>query len=329
MEEINRLVLTQETQEDSVVSLSLRPTDFKGFIGQQDLVAGLRVAVEAAQKRGEPLEHMLFSGPPGLGKTSLAHIIAQEMNARITVTSGPAIDRAGDFIGILTSLERGDILFIDEIHRLNKNIEEFLYPAMENYKIDFVVDKGPYAKTINFSLKPFTLIGATTRSGLLASPMRDRFGIFYHLDFYKVEDLSKIVMASAQKLGVALSADAAFAIAQRARGTPRIANRLLRRVRDYAQVKSSGGVVDVGIVDLTMTALGIDPHGLDDLDRRLLTVIKTHYSGGPVGIEALAATLNEEADTIVDVVEPYLLKIGFLRRTGRGREITEQARKVL
>ncbi len=329
MEEINRLVLTQETQEDSVVSLSLRPTDFKGFIGQQDLVAGLRVAVEAAQKRGEPLEHMLFSGPPGLGKTSLAHIIAQEMNARITVTSGPAIDRAGDFIGILTSLERGDILFIDEIHRLNKNIEEFLYPAMENYKIDFVVDKGPYAKTINFSLKPFTLIGATTRSGLLASPMRDRFGIFYHLDFYKVEDLSKIVMASAQKLGVALSADAAFAIAQRARGTPRIANRLLRRVRDYAQVKSSGGAVDVGIVDLTMTALGIDPHGLDDLDRRLLTVIKTHYSGGPVGIEALAATLNEEADTIVDVVEPYLLKIGFLRRTGRGREITEQARKVL
>lgn len=329
MEEINRLVLTQETQEDSVVSLSLRPTDFKGFIGQQELVAGLRVAVEAAQKRGEPLEHMLFSGPPGLGKTSLAHIIAQEMNARITVTSGPAIDRAGDFIGILTSLERGDILFIDEIHRLNKNIEEFLYPAMENYKIDFVVDKGPYAKTINFSLKPFTLIGATTRSGLLASPMRDRFGIFYHLDFYKVEDLSKIVMASAQKLGVALSADAAFAIAQRARGTPRIANRLLRRVRDYAQVKSSGGVVDVGIVDLTMTALGIDPHGLDDLDRRLLTVIKTHYSGGPVGIEALAATLNEEADTIVDVVEPYLLKIGFLRRTGRGREITEQARKVL
>ncbi len=329
MEEIKRLVLTQETQEDSVVSLSLRPSRFEDFVGQQELVAGLRVAVQAAQKRGEPLEHMLFSGPPGLGKTSLAHIIAQEMNARITVTSGPAIDRAGDFIGILTSLECGDILFIDEIHRLNKSIEEFLYPAMENYKIDFVVDKGPYAKTINFSLKPFTLIGATTRSGLLASPMRDRFGIFYHLDFYKEEDLAQIVRASSEKLGVTIDIDASLAIAKRARGTPRIANRLLRRVRDYAQVKASNNIIDVAIVAKTMTALGIDPQGLDDLDRRLLNIIKTHYSGGPVGIDALAATLNEEADTLVDVVEPYLLKVGFLRRTGRGREITDAARKIL
>ncbi len=328
MEEIKRLVLTQETQEDSVVSLSLRPSKFADFVGQSDLVAGLRVAVEAAQKRGEPLEHMLFSGPPGLGKTSLAHIIAQEMNARITVTSGPAIDRAGDFIGILTGLESGDILFIDEIHRLNKSIEEFLYPAMENYKIDFVVDKGPYAKTVNFNLKPFTLIGATTRSGLLASPMRDRFGIFYHLDFYKQEDLAHIVRASATKLGITIDAEAAMALALRARGTPRIANRLLRRVRDYAQVKSGKNVIDVAIVEQTMTALGIDPNGLDDLDRRLINIIKTQYSGGPVGIEALAATLNEEADTIVDVVEPYLLKAGFLRRTGRGREITDLARKI-
>jgi Holliday junction DNA helicase RuvB len=328
MEEIKRLVLTQETQEDSVVSLSLRPSSFVDFVGQEDLVAGLRVAVEAAQKRGEPLEHMLFSGPPGLGKTSLAHIIAQEMKARITVTSGPAIDRAGDFIGILTSLESGDILFIDEIHRLNKSIEEFLYPAMENYKIDFVVDKGPYAKTVNFNLKPFTLIGATTRSGLLASPMRDRFGIFYHLDFYKHEDLAKIVQASASKLGITLNTEAALAIALRARGTPRIANRLLRRVRDYAQVKASVNAIDVPIVEKTMTALGIDGQGLDDLDRRLINIIKTHYNGGPVGIEALAATLNEEADTIVDVVEPYLLKAGFLRRTGRGREITDLARKI-
>lgn len=329
MEEINRLVLTEETQEDSVVSLSLRPTRFADFVGQNELVASLHVAVEAAQKRGEPLEHMLFSGPPGLGKTSLAHIISQEMNARITVTSGPAIDRAGDFIGILTGLERGDILFIDEIHRLNKSIEEFLYPAMENYKIDFVVDKGPYAKTINFNLKPFTLIGATTRSGLLASPMRDRFGFFYHLDFYKKEDLARIVTDSALKLGVSINDDAALAISERARGTPRIANRLLRRVRDYVQVKSAKNDIDIKIVEQTMTSLGIDPQGLDDLDRRLLNIIKLNYNGGPVGIDALAATLNEEVDTIVDVVEPYLLKVGYLRRTGRGRELTEQARKIL
>jgi len=329
MEEIKRLVLTQETEEDSVVGLTLRPQRLGDFVGQADLVAGLRVAITAAQKRGEPLEHILFSGPPGLGKTSLAHIIASEMNARITVTSGPAIDRAGDFIGILTNLEKGDVLFIDEIHRLSKTVEEFLYPAMENFKIDFVVDKGPYAKTINFSLKPFTLIGATTRSGLLTTPLRDRFGIFYHLDFYKEEDLARIVSSSAVKLGVELDAQAAVDIARRSRGTPRIANRLLRRVRDHAQVKTGKNYIDSNIVTQTMTALGIDPQGLDDLDRRLLTVIKTHYSGGPVGVDALAATLNEEADTIIDVVEPYLLKAGFLKRTGRGRELTEAARKII
>ena len=329
MEEIKRLVLTQETQEDSIVSLSLRPAAFVDFVGQKDMIAGLKVAVTAAQKRAEPLEHILFSGPPGLGKTSLAHIIAHEMKARITVTSGPAIDRAGDFIGILTSLERGDILFIDEIHRLNKSIEEFLYPAMENYKIDFVVDKGPYAKTINFNLKPFTLIGATTRSGLLASPMRDRFGIFYHLDFYQQEDLATIIHSSAKKLGVRMDDQAALAIAARSRGTPRIANRLLRRVRDYAQVKASNNAIDLLVVNDTMAALGIDPQGLDDLDRKLLSVMVTHYGGGPVGIEALSATLNEEPDTIVDVLEPYLLKAGYIRRTARGREITEAGRKVL
>ena len=329
MDEIKRVVLNQETEEDQVVGISLRPGRLGDFIGQKDVVHGLQVAMAAAKKRGEPLEHVLFSGPPGLGKTSLAHIIAHEMGSRITVTSGPAIDRAGDFIGILTNLEAGDILFIDEIHRLSKTVEEFLYPAMENFKIDFIVDKGPYAKTINFNLKPFTLIGATTRSGLLTTPLRNRFGIFFHLEFYEEQDLAAIVGASAVKLNVVLEVDAARAIARRARGTPRIANRLLRRVRDHVQVKTGTNYIKPLVVEEAMEALKIDTAGLDDLDRRLLSIIKTHYSGGPVGIEALAATLNEETDTIVDVVEPFLLKAGFLRRTGRGRELTEAADKYL
>lgn len=320
-----KLVLNQETEEDTIVSLSLRPVSFNEFIGQKDVLNNLKVTIAAAKQRRDPLEHMLFSGPPGLGKTSLSYIIAHEMGARITITSGPAIDRAGDLIGILTNLEHGDILFIDEIHRLSKVVEEFLYPAMENFKIDFVVDKGPYARTINFHLKPFTLIGATTRSGLLASPLRDRFGIFHHLDFYSEADLSVIVKNSSSKLNVAIEEDAAGEIARRARGTPRIANRLLRRVRDFAQVKTGASLITRAIVTEAMQSLGIDPLGLDDVDRRLLKVIARHYNGGPVGIEALAATLNEEVDTIVDVVEPYLLKTGFLRRTPRGRELTPLA----
>lgn len=330
MEELKRIDLnTQETEEDRVTGLSLRPERLADFIGQKDLVANIRVAIEAAGLRKEPLEHMLFSGPPGLGKTSLAHIIAHEVHSKITVTSGPAIERAGDFIGILTNLEHGDILFIDEIHRLSKTVEEFLYPAMESFKIDFVVDKGPYAKTINFSLKPFTLIGATTRSGLLASPLRDRFGIFYHLDFYDPVDLAEIIARSARKLGVDIDAPAALEVARRSRGTPRIANRLLKRVRDYTQVKTGALQVRLPVVQETMARLDIDPDGLDRFDRKILTVIRDQYHGGPVGIEALAATLNEEVDTIVDVVEPYLLKTGFLRRTSRGREITEKAGKIL
>ncbi len=324
-EEKKRLILNQETEEDRVVSLSLRPHALSDFIGQKDLVENLRVSIQAAKQRAEPIEHMLFSGPPGLGKTTLAYVVAHEMGTRIIITSGPAIERAGDLIGILTNLEKGDILFIDEIHRLSKVVEEFLYPAMENFKIDFVVDKGPYAKTINFNLKPFTLIGATTRSGLLASPLRDRFGIFHHLDFYSYDDLKEIVLHSAVKLGVRLSPEAAYAISKRARGTPRIANRLLRRVRDYNQVKVKKDLIDEGIVHQAMQSLGIDEIGLDDIDHRLLKVLEKHYKGGPVGIESLAATLNEEVDTLVDVVEPYLLKIGLLRRTSRGRELTEQA----
>lgn len=328
-EERKRLVLNQETEEDQVISLSLRPQKLDDFVGQRDLVENLRVAIQATKQRQEPLEHMLFSGPPGLGKTSLAYIVSHEMGSRITITSGPAIARAGDLIGILTNLEKGDILFIDEIHRLSKVVEEFLYPAMENYKIDFVVDKGPYAKTINFNLKPFTLIGATTRSGLLASPLRDRFGIFYHLDFYSIEDLKQIAAHSARKLNMTLADDAASEIARRARGTPRIANRLLRRVRDFNQVKTKAGEITKAIVIQAMSTLNIDDLGLDDIDRRLLSIIAEQYKGGPVGIDSLAATLNEEVDTLVDVVEPYLLKIGLLKRTSRGRELSEAATQHL
>jgi holliday junction DNA helicase RuvB len=323
-DERKKIVLTQETEEDKIVSLSLRPSRLDEFVGQKDLVENLRVSIAAAKGRGEPLEHMLFSGPPGLGKTSLSYIIAHEMQAHITITSGPSIDRAGDLIGILTNLGQGDILFIDEIHRLSKPVEEFLYPAMENFKIDFIVDKGPYARTINFNLKPFTIIGATTRSGLLASPLRDRFGIFHHLDFYTATDLCQIVKNSALKLKVNITPDAALEIARRARGTPRIANRLLRRVRDYVQVKVKCDTIETAIVKEAMGTLGIDQEGLDEVDRRLLKTIDQHYNGGPVGIEALAATLNEEVDTLVDVIEPFLLKSGFLRRTSRGRELSER-----
>ncbi|MCA9406715.1 MAG: Holliday junction branch migration DNA helicase RuvB, partial [Candidatus Omnitrophica bacterium] len=309
--------------------LSLRPSQLNDFIGQDDIVKNLQVSIQAAKQRQEPVEHMLFSGPPGLGKTSLANIVAYEMGSRVTITSGPAIERAGDLIGILTNLEEGDVLFIDEIHRISKVVEEFLYPAMENFKIDFIVDKGPYAKTVNFNLKPFTLIGATTRSGLLASPLRDRFGIFHHLNFYDPDELAQIVTNSARKLNVSIEEPAALRIAQCSRGTPRIANRLLRRVRDYAQVKTDNDVIGLGIVNEALRSLEIDDHGLDRTDLRLLQIILDHYKGGPVGIDALAATLNEEVDTIEDVVEPYLLKIGFVKRTPRGRELSDAALKHL
>ena len=324
-DDIREVLLTgNETDEDRVLNLSLRPQTLDEFIGQMELVENLRVAIQAARQRSEPLEHLLFSGPQGLGKTTLAYIIAHEMGTKITATSGPAIERAGDLIGILTNLGEGDFLFIDEIHRLSKVVEEFLYPAMEQFQIDFVIDKGPYAKTIKFNLKRFTLIGATTRSGLLSSPLRARFGLAYHLNFYDPSDLIRILERSARLLGIAIDQEGALEIARRSRGTPRVANRLLRRVRDYAQVKGDGQVTRAS-AQTALNSQGIDPMGLDEVDRRVLKVILEQYNGGPVGLEALAATLNEEADTLVDVVEPYLLKTGFLRRTPRGREATRAA----
>lgn len=314
----------QETEEDVVLNLSLRPDKLSDFIGQKELVENLKIVITAAQQRKEPLEHILLSGPPGLGKTSLAHIIAHEMRTKITATSGPAIERAGDLIGILTNLEKGDILFIDEIHRLPKVVEEFLYPAMESFQIDFIIDKGPYAKTIKFNLKPFTLVGATTRAGLLAAPLRGRFGIFYHLDFYQEEELAKIIRHSAKVLGMAIDMPASLEIARRSRGTPRVANRLLRRIRDYVQVSKQDSI-SLENAGSALDGLGIDKAGFDDIDRRVLKAILETYSGGPVGIESLAASLNEEVDTIMDTIEPYLLKAGYLKRTSRGRLATRLA----
>ena len=313
-----------ETEEDQILNLSLRPKRFEEFVGQHAVVENLRVAVQAAKRRKEPLEHLLLAGPPGLGKTSLAHIMAHEMSSKITATSGPAIERAGDLIGILTNLGQGDVLFIDEIHRLSKVVEEFLYPAMENYEIDFVVDKGPYAKTIKFRLKHFTLVGATTRAGLLSNPLRSRFGMVYHLDFYQPKELEEIVRRSAKVLGLTVQEDACAEISRRSRGTPRVANRLLRRVRDYAQVKRQGQVT-TEVAEAALHAQGVDAYGLDPIDRKVLRAIMDVYGGGPVGIEALAAALNEERDTIVDIVEPFLLSAGFLKRTARGRKATRLA----
>jgi len=323
-----KLLEENETEEDVILNMSLRPEKLKDFIGQREPVDNLKISLEAARKRKEPLEHILLSGPPGLGKTSLAHVIAKEMGVSITATSGPAIERAGDLIGILTNLGEGDILFIDEIHRLSKVVEEFLYPAMENSQIDFVIDKGPYAKTIKFNLKRFTLVGATTRAGLLSAPLRGRFGMFYHFDFYTLQDLIKIVTRSAKILKIPMEKGGSEEIARRSRGTPRVVNRLLRRARDWSQVKGDGRITK----DNALKALenhGVDKLGLDFIDRKVLATIYNSYNGGPVGIEALASTMNEESDTIVDIVEPFLLKTGLIKRTPRGRELTELAYKHL
>ena len=319
-----KTVIAQETDEDQIFNISLRPSSLTDFIGQKDVVANLKVSLEAAKKRGEPMEHALLSGPPGLGKTSLAHIISREMGTRITTTSGPAITRPGDLVGILTNLEAGDILFIDEIHRLSRTVEEYIYPAMEDFEIDVIMDKGPYAKSYKFNLKPFTLIGATTRAGLLTAPMRSRFGIFYHLEFYEREDLVIIIDRSAKILNIGIDPDASEEIAGRARGSPRVANRLLRRVRDWVQVKE-GGRITLEAARTAMKNHGIDRIGLDNVDRKVLTVMHESFDGGPAGVESIAATMNEEPDTIIDIVEPFLLKMGFLKRTPRGRELTKLA----
>jgi len=308
--------------------LSLRPESLTEYTGQRETVETLEIAVQAARKRGEPLDHVLFHGPPGLGKTTLAHIIANEMGGNLTVTSGPALEKGGDLLGILTHLEHGDVLFVDEIHRTPKVVEEFLYPAMEDFAVDFVFDKGVHARSHRYRLNHFTLVGATTRVGLLSSPLRDRFGIFRSLNFYNEEDLTTIVMRSASLLGVTIDPDGAFELSRRSRGTPRIVNRLLKRVRDYAQVKANGTITR-DVVDAALALEGVDTIGLTDLDRRYLKTIMDFYSGGPVGIEAIAATLQEETDTLVDVVEPYLLKIGMILRTSSGRKTSEAAGRHL
>src|SRR4051812_17937038 len=318
-----RLVSPAGTPEDEGGN-ALRPTRLSTFVGQETLKERLQIAIDAARERGEFLEHALFHGPPGLGKTTLAHIIAAEMDGKLVTTSGPALEKTADLMGILTNLEPGDVLFVDEIHRTPRAIEEYLYPAMEDFAVDFVLDKGPFAKAIRLSLKRFTLVGATTRAGLISSPLRDRFGLYFHLDFYSPEALAAIVARSADILGVAIAPDATGEIARRARGTPRIANRLLRRVRDFAQVRGEPNV-DLALVRASLRLEGVDDAGLDELDRKVLSTIIRRYDGGPVGIEALAATIQEEVDTLSDVVEPYLLQEGFLIRTSTGRKATYKA----
>lgn len=319
-----RIVDPQDTLEDELFGVSLRPRDFGEYVGQERVVDNLRIAIDAARKRGEPLEHVLFYGPPGLGKTTLAGLIAHEMGANFRPTSGPTLEKPKDLVGILTSLESGDVFFVDEVHRLGRVVEEFLYPAMEDFQIDFVVDRGAYAKTLKLPLKRFTLVGATTRAGMLTAPLRERFGIVAHLDYYEVAQLERIIHRSAGVLGVPIDADAAQTIASRSRGTPRVANRLLRRVRDFAEVRADGRITR-GVAAEALQREGVDELGLDRLDRAFVRTLVEQYRGGPAGIAAIAASLTEDAETLEDVVEPYLLKAGFITRTAAGRRATAQA----
>ena len=319
-----RLVTGEEQTDDQQLDTQLRPRSLREYVGQTQVKANLEIFLEAARQRGESIEHVLLYGPPGLGKTTLAHIIAAEMGAPIKVTSGPAIERAGDLAAILTNLEPGSILFIDEIHRLNKVIEEVLYPAMEEYALDLVIGKGPSARTLRLDLPRFTLIGATTRYHLLSGPLRNRFGATYRLNFYQPGEMAKIVERSAKLLGLPLAAGAGEAVAVRSRATPRVANRLLKRVRDYAQVKG-GGTVTGELAIAALDQLAVDPLGLDDLDRQILRVIIEKFKGGPVGLNSVAAALQEEMGTIEEIYEPFLMQLGFLARTPRGRVVTEAA----
>jgi Holliday junction DNA helicase RuvB len=320
----HRLITGRPVDDDLSFDQSLRPRRFEEYVGQPQVVANLRVAIEAARGRGEALDHVLFFGPPGVGKTSLAHVIAAELGVPIKATAGPIIERAGDLAALLTALEHRDILFVDEIHRLDAKVEEILYPALEDYTLDLMIGSGPGARSMKIPLKPFTLVGATTRAGLLTAPLRGRFGIVHRLDFYSEADLERIVHRSARILAVPIEPDGTSEIARRSRGTPRIANRLLRRVRDFAQVRAAG-TISAAVARDALSLLDVDANGFDEVDRKLLLTIIEKFGGGPVGINALAAAISEEPDAIEDIYEPYLLQLGFLDRTPRGRTATRRA----
>lgn len=324
----NRIISSKEKEEDKSFDVTLRPKKLCEYVGQDKIKENLEIFMEAARRRGEPIEHVLLYGPPGLGKTTLAHIIANEMNVNIKVTSGPAIEKTGDLAAILTNLQEGDILFIDEIHRLNKNIEEILYPAMEDYALDIIIGKGPSARTLRLDLPKFTIIGATTRVGMLSHPLRDRFGNIYRLNFYDHEDIEKIINRNSNILNIKTDSGSISEIAKRARKTPRIANRLLKRVRDYAEVKGEGYLTR-DICHESLNALEVDELGLDEIDRRILKTIIEKFKGGPIGVNTLAAATFEEIDTIEEIYEPFLMQIGFLHRTPRGRIATEEAYRHL